>query len=117
MANAKKYFHDRVVLLMLTVNTFLAFVTVAMILLRLGDTSTSYIESYRANLGLNAYKVGGASQIVSFAIFSVLVLVGQFFVSLHLHLIRKHAAWTVMFLACLLLLLSLLVSNSLLQLR
>lgn len=113
----KKYFHDRFVLLMLTLNFFLAFVTAAVIFLRLGDTSTPYIESYRQNLGLNAYSVGGAGQIISFAAFSALVMVGQFFISLKLHRIRKHAAWAVMLLASLLLILSLIVSNALLELR
>lgn len=117
MANPKKYFHDRFVLLMLTINVFLAFVTVAMILLRLGDTSTSYIQSYRENLGLDAYSVGGASQIISFAVFSVLVLIGQFLISLQLHHIRKHASWTIMILGGLILMLSLIVSNALLELR
>jgi hypothetical protein len=113
----KKYFHDRFVLLLLTVNVFLTLVCVATILLRLGDTGSSYIEAYRANLGLNAYSVGGAGQIISFAIFAVTVLVGQFFISLRLHSIRKQISWLVMLLATLLLALTVLISNSLLGLR
>lgn len=113
----RDYFHDRFVLLMLTINTFLAVVCIVSIFLRLGDTSSSYIEAYRANLGINAYSVGGVEQIISFAIFALAVLVGQFFLSLKFHPIRKQASWLIMLLASLLLLLSIIVGNSLLGLR
>ena len=115
--SSKKYFHDRFVLLMLTVNVFLTLVCVAAILLRLGDTSNSYIESYRANLGLNAYAVGGAEQIISFAVFAVAVLVGQFYISLKLYHVRKEISWIMMVLGMLLLVLAVVISNALLQLR
>ena len=117
MTNPKKYFHDRFVLLMLTINIFLTFVIVAMILFRLGDTNNSYIQAYRSNLGLNAYSVGNVGQIISFAVFAVAVLVGQFIISLRLHAIRKHAAWTIMLMSMLLLILCLIISNRLLSLR
>lgn len=113
----RKYFHDRFVLLMLTINVFLTIVCVAFVLLRLGDTSNSYIQAYRSNLGLGGYQGGGVGQLISFAVFAVLVLIGQFFISLKFHAIRKHAAWTMMVLAALLLVLCLTVSNSLLGLR
>lgn len=113
----KKYFHDRFVLLMLTINIFLTLVTVAFILLRLGDTSNSYIQAYRSNLGFNQYQVGGVEQIISFAVFAVAILVGQFLISLKFHSIRRHASWAMMLLATLLLILTLIISNSLLQLR
>ncbi len=116
-SNTHKYFHDRFVLLMLTINVFLTLVCVATILFRLGDTGGSYIQSFRANLGLNAYSAGGLGQIVSFGVFSVAVLVGQTFLSLKLHPIRKQAAWIVMLMAALLLVLSTIISNALLQLR
>lgn len=113
----KKYFHDRFVLLMLTINIFLTFVTVATILLRLGDTGNSYIQAYRGNLGLNAYQVGGVGQIISFAAFSIGTLVAQAVISARFYAIRKHASWIVMVMGALLLLLSLIVVNSLLELR
>ena len=117
MTNPKKYFNDRFVLLMLAVNLFLTVVTIASVLLRLGDTGNSYIKSYQANLGLDAYSVGGAEQLIAFPVFSVIVFVGMFFISMRLHHIRKHAAWIIMVLATLLLVLSLIIANSLLGLR
>ena len=117
MTNPKKYFHDRFVLFMLTVNSFLTVVTVASVLLRVGDTSDTFIQSYRSNLGLNAFTSGDAGQIFSFAVFAVLILVGQLFISMRLHAIRKHVSWIIMLLAMLLLIMTLIISNALLQLR
>lgn len=117
MTNPKLYFHDRFVLFMLTVNSFLTILVVAGILLRLGNTGTTYIESYRPSLGLNAFNSGDVTQILSFAVFAILVLGGQLFISMRLHHIRKHASWIVMVLASLLLVLALIISNALLQLR
>ena len=116
-SNIRKYFHDRFVLLMLTVNSFLTVVVIASVLLRIGDTSNSYIQSYRQNLGLNAYSAGGPEQIISFAVFAVFVLAGQFYISLKMHPIRKHVSWMIMLMGSLLLVLALIVSNALLQLR
>lgn len=113
----KKYFHDRIVLLLLTVNVFLTIVCIAAVLLRIGDVSSNYITSYRSNLGLNAYSVGGVWQMISFAVYAGLVLVGQFFVSLRMYAIRRAMAWTTMLLGTLLLVLCLIISNSLLGLR
>lgn len=116
-AHLKKYFHDRFVLIMLAINISLTLVITALVSLRLGDTGNSYIQAYRSNLGLNAYKVGGVEQILSFIVFAVSVLIGQFVISLHFHTIRRHASWIIMILAMLLLVLCLIVSNSLLRLR
>jgi hypothetical protein len=117
MINYKKYFHDRFVLLMLTINSFLALFITASILLRLGDTSDVYIKSYRENLGLNGYEAGGLGQILSFIIFAGFILIMQFALSLRIYHLRKQVAWAVMILGGVLLLLSLIVSNALLELR
>ncbi len=116
-SHIRKYFHDRFVLLMLTINVFLTVVAVSSVLLRLGDTSNIYIQTYRSNLGLDGYFRGGVEQLIAFAVFAVLVLVGQFFLSLKFHSVRKQASWIMMILGSLLLVLTLLVSNALLELR
>lgn len=115
--NLKKYFHDRFVLLMLTINSFLTLLITASILLRLGDTNDIYIKSYRGNLGLSGYEAGGLGQILSFIIFAGFVLVMQFVLSLKVYHLRKQVAWTVMILSSLLLILSLIIANALLELR
>lgn len=115
--NYRNYFHDRFVLFAFAINIFLTLAAIVNVVLRLGDTSDTYIQAYRSNLGLNGYSSGEAGQIISFAVFAVLVFFGQLFISLKLHGIRKHASWAVIVLATLLLVLTLIVSNALLQLR
>ena len=116
-SNTHKYFHDRFVLLALTINVFITVVCITTIFLRLGDTGSSYIQSFRDNLGINAYSVGGVGEIISFAVFAVAILVGQVLISLRLHPIRKRISWIVMVMGTLLLVLCTVVSNALLQLR
>jgi hypothetical protein len=105
------------VLFFLAVNTFLALAVIASVLLRLGDTSDGYIQQYRSNLGLNGYRVGGVGEMVSFVVFAVILFVFQLFISFRVYDIKKQAAWTVLVLTTLLLILSLFVSSALIQLR
>jgi hypothetical protein len=116
MPNTRRYFHDRFVLLMLTINLFLACVSLVGILARLGEPGDTYVHQFRANLGLNAYDAGGAGEIVSFAVFAVFIFAAQLILSLRLYPIRKAASWMIMTLAMLLLVLTLIVSNALLAL-
>ena len=59
MASNKQYFHDHLVLLLLSINAFLAVAGSLFILLRLSTSSgTGYIVQYRASLGINAFKTG-----------------------------------------------------------
>lgn len=114
----KKYFHDRLVLLLLSVNTFLALLGSVLILLRLDSgRSQSYIVQYRANLGLSAYKVGDATTFISFIIFAAVVLVFHTLLSMRVYHVRRQVAITVLGMGLLLLTLALIVSNALLILR
>lgn len=117
MTNPRPFFHDRLVLLLLTINAFLVAVCVATILLRLGDTSESYIAQYRANLGLDAYKVGGVREVLSFIPFAVIVFAFQLVVGVRMYHIRKRVTHIILLLTTLLLVLTLIVSYSLLTLR
>lgn len=117
MSNTRKFFHDRFILFMLTINVFLASVIVISVFFRLGDTSENYIQSFRSNLGLSAITVGGVGEIISFAIFAVALTVAHVFMGLQFYKIRITVAWTLMVLTSLLLLLCLIVSSALLQLR
>ena len=57
MAATKKYFHDHLVLLLLSVNAFLAIAGSVFIVLRLSTShGTGYIVQYRANLGIDAFR-------------------------------------------------------------
>lgn len=86
-------------------------------MLRLGDTSESYIAQYRANLGLDAYKVGGLREILSFIPFVVIVYLFQLLVGVRMYSVRKRVSHIILLLTTLLLVLSVIVSFSLLSLR
>jgi len=118
MATPKKYIHDRLVLLILTANTFFAILTGVLILLKLDSARTeAYIIQYRPSLGLSRYFRGNNIGILSFVAFSLLVLVFHTILSMRIYPVRRHLAITVLAMGLLLIILSLIISYSLLLLR
>lgn len=114
----EKYFHDRVVLLILSTNTFIVLLNTVLILLRLDSTRTdSYIVQYRANLGLSGFAVGSSATFWSFILFSVIVLVGGTILSMRIYTMHRRYAVTLLALSTLVIILSLIVTNALLTLR
>ena len=69
MQTPKKYFHDRIVLLLLTVNTFLTLLCGVLVLLRIDNRVNGYIVQRRFNLGINAFKAGNLSELIAFIVF------------------------------------------------
>jgi hypothetical protein len=114
----KKYLHDRLVLLLLSINAFIALITTVLILLRL-DTSRSdgYFVQYRANLGLNAYQLGSYVSLLGFVVFALFVLAFHTLISVQIYQQRRDVAIVVLGFGTLLLGLTLIVSNALLVLR
>jgi hypothetical protein len=114
----KNYLHDRVILLLLSVNTFLALLGSILVLLRL-DTGRpdGYIVQYRANLGLSAFKSGDATTLIGFIIFAGLVLALHTALSMRVYPIRRNVSVAVLAMGLLLLSVSLIVGNALLVLR
>jgi hypothetical protein len=111
----RKYIHDRVVLLLLLANAVLTVLTFITMALRLQSAhSEGYIVQYRGNLGLNAFKVGGLGAISSLMIFAVMVFVLHVVLSLRTYDVRRSLAVTILALGTLLLVLTLIISNSLL---
>src|ERR1700751_2144060 len=118
MAAAKSYFQDRLVLLLLSVNTFLALLATTLILFRIGSAGSSgFIIQYRANLGTSAYKVGSASNLVAFIFFALIVLMTHSILGWRSYHIRRQLSLTILALGTLLLALCIIVSNALLALR
>ncbi len=112
------FFHDRAVLLLLAVNSFLTFLTIITILLRLDGASGNYTYAYRSNLSrLSQLQVGGVQEILSFIGFVIVVFAFQLIVSRRIYHIRKHAAYATLALSSVLLLFALLVSYYLLKLH
>lgn len=115
MSTTRKYFHDRFVLFVLTVNTFLAFVCLSTVVFRLGDTSGLYVKRYQPNLGIDSITPGGVIDMLAFPVFSLIVLVSFGLFALKLYAIKKQFAWILLAMATLLLILSLTISYRLLS--
>jgi hypothetical protein len=114
----KSYFHDRLVLLLLSINSFLTVLSTIFILLKMDSSrADSYIVQYRANLGLSAFKAGGSDTFISFILFSVITLVFSVLLSMRVYSFHKQFSIAILSLGLLLLVLSLIVSNALLVLR
>jgi hypothetical protein len=118
MSGEKKYFHDHLVLLLLSLNAFLAVAGSIFILLRLSTShGTSYIVQYRSSLGVNAFQTGTVVQLISFVAFAALALAVHTMLSLRAYKIHRQLAITILSLGILLLILGVIISNALLALR
>ena len=117
MTIPKQYLHDRFLLLLNSVNAFLALLLVVLVLIRLDVSHSSYIVQYRSNVAIDAFKSGSSSELYGFIAFGLAVLVFHMFVSFRVYLIHRQLAAVVLALGTLLLVLALIVSNALLVLR
>lgn len=118
MAATKKYFHDRIVLLLLSVNAFLTLLAILSVLLRLQGGGEGYIVQYRENVGVsNAFKTGEIGQILLFIVFALLVFVVHSVLSHRTYHIRRNLSLLLLCLGALLLGLCVIVANALLALH
>lgn len=114
MAIPKNYFHDRLILLLISLNFFFTAITSLLIIFRLDNSNSEGIVSqYHANLGLSAYKPGSTSTFVSFIGFTVLVLVLNTVLSMRMYHRRREFSIAILWMGLLLLILALVVSNAL----
>lgn len=115
----KNYLQDKLVLLLLSANIFLAFLCAALIFLRLnfGQGAEGYIIEYRSNLGISAFTVGGISGLIYFAGFAVLLVVINIVLSIKTYRIRRELSLSVLVAGLLLLVLAIIVSNALMVLH
>jgi len=118
MTTKKSYFHDHYVLFLLTVNAFLAIFTATFVFIRLSSANgSSYIVQYRSSLGVSAFKTGNITDMVSFGIFAVIVMIIGFFLSLRVYSINRQLAITVLSFGILLIILDIIISNALIVLH
>ncbi len=114
----KNYLHDRIVLLLLSLNTFLAFLGTVLIFLRLdGARNSGYIAEYRANLGISPFKPGHLVDLLAFIVFAFLIVGIHLALSMRMFAHHRHYALSILAMGTLLLVLTIIVSNSLLILR
>jgi hypothetical protein len=114
----KKYFHDRLILLLLSTNVFMAFLASVWVLFKLDSgRSAGYIVQYRSSLGISALKTGDAGELVAFMVFAVIVLAINVVLSIRVYSIKREISVLILALGVLLLTMSVIVSNALLVLR
>lgn len=116
MANPSKYLHDRLVLLLLSANAFLAVLTTLSVLFRLHGSGEGFIVQYRANLGIGAFQNGSVDQIISFIFFALLVFAVHAVLSWRTYPIRRELSVLILGLGTLLLVVGAIVSDALLAL-
>jgi hypothetical protein len=118
MANPKKYFNDHFVLLLLSINIFLAIVGSIFIIINLGTShGNSYIVQYRPSLGVGAYQAGSILELYSFAAFALIVLITHTVLSMRAYRIHRQLAIAILSLGILLLVLTIIVANALIVLH
>lgn len=110
----KNYFNDRLVLLLISVNTFLAVVTSLLILFRLrGGNTEGLVAQYHANLGLSAFEPGSTSTFVSFILFVFMVLGLHTVLSMRMYHRRREYSIAILWMGLFLLVFALVVTNAL----
>lgn len=113
----RHYLHDRFILLIGSVNTFLTLLLALTTVFRLDTSHSSYIVQYRSDATINAFKSGSSSELLSFVLFGIVVLVVHTVLSVRVYRVHRQLAVTVLGLGTLLLVLAIIVSNALLVLR
>jgi hypothetical protein len=118
MASSKKYFHDHLVLLLLSVNTFLALAGSVFVLVKLNAShATSYIVQYRPSLGADAFQTGSLTDLLSLIAFFIVILAAGTVLSLRAYNIHRQLAITILGLGIVLMIVAVVISNALLMLR
>lgn len=113
----KQYFHDKLILLLVSVTVFLVLLCCTLILLRagVGGEGGVYIVEYRDNQGVHAFKRDDSlTTIFSFMLFSGIVAATNIMLSMQTYRLRRTLSVTILACGILLLLLAVIVSNLLL---
>lgn len=114
----KRYFHDHLVMLLLSINAFLAIASSIFVLVRLNSShGTSYIVQYRPSLGADAFQTGSVLDLFSFIAFALVILVIHAVLSWRAYPVHRQLSLTILGLGLLLLILTAVVANALLTLR
>lgn len=117
MTAPKRYFHDRSVLVLVTLNIFLTLLAAVWIVLRLSAGHGTFIARFRPSIGISTYQPGGVLDLLSFIVFVFLVCGIHMFLSMRTYHIHRQLAVVILALGILLLVLAIVVSNALLVLR
>jgi hypothetical protein len=112
MKTPKNYFHDKIILLLLSVNMFIAVLGSLYVMLRV-NFGEPYILQYRGDYARNSFIRGDASDFWQFVIFAFLTVFLHWGISLIMYKHQRYFAYTFLFIGFVLLVFNLVVSNAL----
>ncbi|HVS78723.1 MAG TPA: hypothetical protein VHD84_00310 [Candidatus Saccharimonadales bacterium] len=114
----KKFLHDRVVLLLITVIALLVVIGVSLVLLRFDvSRNPTTIVAYRPNVTGTQYLSGKPVDIYSLAIFMIFTSLAAIAISSRVYAAKKPAALFMLSSTVFLLILSTIVANSLISIQ
>jgi len=114
----KKYLHDRLVLLLITVTATLVVIGVAAVLLRFDvSKNPTTIVAYRPNISGAAYQSGKPIDIYSIAVFMVITAFAAIILSAKIYEIRRPIAMFILASNLLLLILAIRVAWSIISIQ
>ena len=114
----KKFLHDRLVLLLLTIIAILVVVGVSLVLLRFDvSRNPTTVVAYRPNISGTQYISGKPIDIYSLAIFMVLTSAAAIAIAARVYEVKKPAAMFLLSATVFLLILSTIVANSLISIQ
>jgi hypothetical protein len=114
----KKFLHDRLVLLLLSVIAGLVVIGVSLVLLRFDvSRNPTTVAAYRPNISGTQYISGKPIDIYSLALFMIIISVAAIFISARVYEVKKPAAMFLLSATVFLLILSTIVANSLISIQ
>ena len=114
----KKYLHDRLVLLLITLIAVVVVIGVSLVLLRFDiSKNPSTVVAYRPNISGTIYQVGKPIDIYSLAVFMLFTSAAAIYLSAKIYDIRRFVAIFILASTAFILILSIIVSNSLISLQ
>ncbi|MBA3757887.1 hypothetical protein H0X09_03430 [Candidatus Saccharibacteria bacterium] len=114
----KKFLHDRVVLVLITLVSALVVVGVSLVLLTFDvSKNPTTIVAYRQNVTGSSYQSGKPIDIYSMAVFMLLTAAGTLLLSARLYVVRRSTAVFILGAGVFLLALSIIVARALISLQ
>lgn len=114
----KKFLHDRIILLILTVISILMVVGIALVLIRFdASRNPTTTIAYRPNITGSQYQSGKPVDIYIMAVFMLITALSSVILSSRIYYLRHYLSVFILASGAFLLLLSIIVSNSLISLQ
>ena len=118
MEQSKKFLHDRLVLLLITIIAVLVVIGVSIVLLRFDvSRNPTTVVAYRPNVSGTQYISGKPIDIYSIALFMLLISAAAIIISSRIYEVKKPAAMFLLSSTVFLLILSAVVANSLISIQ